>query len=151
MNCENRPTSNTQCSFRLMSLWLARGVLQPGLLLGCFYFSELILLYLSGIVLCLQKFLELAKQVGEFITWKQVECPFEQDPNIIHYLHTAPIFTEDGKALYNQYVSSSILINTLICASVISVSPASPGSFLAFLSRSLFLPVYQPVFANRTF
>ncbi|XP_074865983.1 ras-GEF domain-containing family member 1C isoform X3 [Carettochelys insculpta] len=43
-----------------------------------------------------EKFLELAKQVGEFITWKQVECPFEQDHNIIHYLHTAPIFTEDG-------------------------------------------------------
>ncbi|XP_053154728.1 ras-GEF domain-containing family member 1C isoform X2 [Hemicordylus capensis] len=43
-----------------------------------------------------EKFLELAKQVGEFITWKQVECPFERDDNIIHYLHTAPIFTEDG-------------------------------------------------------
>ncbi|XP_074816467.1 ras-GEF domain-containing family member 1C isoform X2 [Natator depressus] len=43
-----------------------------------------------------EKFLELAKQVGEFITWKQVECPFEQDHSIIHYLHTAPIFTEDG-------------------------------------------------------
>lgn len=84
-----------------MSLWLARGILDPGLLLGCSCFSEIILLYLSGMVLCLQKFLELAKQVGEFITWKQVECPFEQDPNIIHYLHTAPIFTEDGKTLYN--------------------------------------------------
>ncbi|OXB54884.1 hypothetical protein ASZ78_016597, partial [Callipepla squamata] len=46
-----------------------------------------------------EKFLELAKQVGEFITWKQVECPFEQDANIIHYLHTAPIFTEDGKTV----------------------------------------------------
>lgn len=45
-----------------------------------------------------QKFLELAKQVGEFITWKQVECPFEQDLSITHYLHTAPIFSEDGKA-----------------------------------------------------
>ncbi|XP_012588725.1 PREDICTED: ras-GEF domain-containing family member 1C [Condylura cristata] len=43
-----------------------------------------------------EKFLELAKQVGEFITWKQVECPFEQDPSIAHYLHTAPIFSEDG-------------------------------------------------------
>ncbi|XP_067588715.1 ras-GEF domain-containing family member 1C isoform X5 [Pseudorca crassidens] len=43
-----------------------------------------------------EKFLELAKQVGEFITWKQVECPFEQDPSITHYLHTAPIFSEDG-------------------------------------------------------
>ncbi|KAB0389792.1 hypothetical protein E2I00_018400 [Balaenoptera physalus] len=42
-----------------------------------------------------EKFLELAKQVGEFITWKQVECPFEQDPSITHYLHTAPIFSED--------------------------------------------------------
>ncbi|XP_070089806.1 ras-GEF domain-containing family member 1C isoform X1 [Equus przewalskii] len=43
-----------------------------------------------------KKFLELAKQVGEFITWKQVECPFEQDRSIIHYLHSAPIFSEDG-------------------------------------------------------
>uniref|UniRef100_G1L1X1 RasGEF domain family member 1C n=2 Tax=Ailuropoda melanoleuca TaxID=9646 RepID=G1L1X1_AILME len=43
-----------------------------------------------------EKFLELSKQVGEFITWKQVECPFEQDPSITHYLHTAPIFSEDG-------------------------------------------------------
>ncbi|EPQ06956.1 Ras-GEF domain-containing family member 1C [Myotis brandtii] len=37
-----------------------------------------------------EKFLELAKQVGEFITWKQVECPFEQEPSITHYLCTAP-------------------------------------------------------------
>uniref|UniRef100_G1PD39 RasGEF domain family member 1C n=1 Tax=Myotis lucifugus TaxID=59463 RepID=G1PD39_MYOLU len=43
-----------------------------------------------------EKFLELAKQVGEFITWKQVECPFEQDPSITHYLCTAPVFSEDG-------------------------------------------------------
>ncbi|EPY87693.1 ras-GEF domain-containing family member 1C [Camelus ferus] len=43
-----------------------------------------------------EKFLELAKQVGEFIRWKQVECPFEQDPSITHYLHTAPIFSEDA-------------------------------------------------------
>lgn len=76
---------------------MAQGILDPRLLLGCGCFSGIIALYLSGIILCLQKFLELAKQVGEFITWKQVECPFEQDPNIIHYLHTAPIFTEDGK------------------------------------------------------
>ncbi|MGH0130196.1 UNVERIFIED_CONTAM: hypothetical protein FKN15_053994 [Acipenser sinensis] len=44
-----------------------------------------------------KKFLELAKQVGEFMTWKQVECPFEQDRSILHYLHNAPIFTEDGE------------------------------------------------------
>ncbi|XP_072368385.1 ras-GEF domain-containing family member 1B-like isoform X2 [Scyliorhinus torazame] len=43
-----------------------------------------------------EKFLELAKQVGEFMMWKQVSCPFEDDKNIIHYLHTAPVFSEDG-------------------------------------------------------
>lgn len=68
---------------------------------------EVTLLYLSGMILCLQKFLELAKQVGEFITWKQVECPFEQDPNIIHYLHTAPIFTEDGKTV-QSFITENI-------------------------------------------
>lgn len=26
-----------------------------------------------------------------------MECPFEQDPSITHYLYTAPIFSEDGK------------------------------------------------------
>uniref|UniRef100_A0A3P9A6L3 RasGEF domain family member 1C n=1 Tax=Esox lucius TaxID=8010 RepID=A0A3P9A6L3_ESOLU len=42
------------------------------------------------------KFVELARQVGEFMTWKQIECPFETDRSILHYLHTAPIFSEDG-------------------------------------------------------
>ncbi|GCB71558.1 hypothetical protein scyTo_0005987 [Scyliorhinus torazame] len=46
-----------------------------------------------------EKFLELAKQVGEFMMWKQVSCPFEDDKNIIHYLHTAPVFSEDGTLL----------------------------------------------------
>ncbi|TNM98719.1 hypothetical protein fugu_013283 [Takifugu bimaculatus] len=43
-----------------------------------------------------KKFVELARQVGEFMTWKQVECPFEEDRAILHYLHTAPVFSEDG-------------------------------------------------------
>ncbi|CAG01198.1 unnamed protein product [Tetraodon nigroviridis] len=43
-----------------------------------------------------EKFVELARQVGEFMTWKQVECPFEEDRAILHYLHTAPVFSEDG-------------------------------------------------------
>ncbi|KAK9517988.1 hypothetical protein VZT92_023317 [Zoarces viviparus] len=43
-----------------------------------------------------EKFVELARQVREFMTWKQVECPFEEDRAILHYLHTAPIFSEDG-------------------------------------------------------
>ncbi|KAK2491556.1 hypothetical protein MC885_005368 [Smutsia gigantea] len=45
-----------------------------------------------------EKFLELAKQVGEFMTWKQVECPFERDRKILQYLVTVPVFSED--ALY---------------------------------------------------
>ncbi|PIO31343.1 hypothetical protein AB205_0013290, partial [Aquarana catesbeiana] len=43
-----------------------------------------------------EKFWELAKQVSEFMAWKQVECPFEKDRKILHYVLTAPIFSEDG-------------------------------------------------------
>ncbi|XP_060688106.1 ras-GEF domain-containing family member 1B-A isoform X1 [Hemiscyllium ocellatum] len=42
-----------------------------------------------------EKFWELAKQVSEFMTWKQVECPFEHDRKILQYLLTAPVFSED--------------------------------------------------------
>ncbi|XP_062992265.1 ras-GEF domain-containing family member 1B isoform X3 [Elgaria multicarinata webbii] len=45
-----------------------------------------------------EKFWELAKQVSEFMTWKQVECPFERDRKILQYLVTVPVFSED--ALY---------------------------------------------------
>nr|XP_033770442.1 ras-GEF domain-containing family member 1B isoform X2 [Geotrypetes seraphini] len=45
-----------------------------------------------------EKFWELAKQVMEIMTWKQVECPFERDRKILQYLLTAPVFSED--ALY---------------------------------------------------
>lgn len=50
----------------------------------------------SPVVSPRQKFLELAKRVGEFVRWKQVACPFEQNPSITSYLHTAPVFSEDG-------------------------------------------------------
>ncbi|KAM5194369.1 ras-GEF domain-containing family member 1B isoform 1-T1 [Mantella aurantiaca] len=43
-----------------------------------------------------EKFWELARQVSEFMAWKQVECPFEKDRKILHYVLTAPIFSEDG-------------------------------------------------------
>ncbi|NXH66814.1 RGF1B protein, partial [Hydrobates tethys] len=45
-----------------------------------------------------EKFWELAKQVSEFMTWKQVECPFERDRKILQYLLTVPVFSDD--ALY---------------------------------------------------
>ncbi|KFZ66880.1 Ras-GEF domain-containing family member 1B, partial [Podiceps cristatus] len=43
-----------------------------------------------------EKFWELAKQVREFMTWKQVECPFERDRKILQYLLTVPVFSDDG-------------------------------------------------------
>uniref|UniRef100_A0A669PYE2 RasGEF domain family member 1B n=1 Tax=Phasianus colchicus TaxID=9054 RepID=A0A669PYE2_PHACC len=45
-----------------------------------------------------EKFWELAKQVSEFMSWKQVECPFERDRKILQYLLTIPVFSDD--ALY---------------------------------------------------
>ncbi|KAK7830970.1 hypothetical protein U0070_018514 [Myodes glareolus] len=45
-----------------------------------------------------EKFWELAKQVSEFMTWKQVECPFEHDRKVLQYLLSVPVFSED--ALY---------------------------------------------------
>ncbi|NWU67815.1 RGF1B protein, partial [Pterocles burchelli] len=45
-----------------------------------------------------EKFWELAKQVSEFMTWKQVECPFERDRKVLQYLLTVPVFSDD--ALY---------------------------------------------------
>lgn len=45
-----------------------------------------------------EKFWELAKQVSEFMAWKQVECPFERDWKILQYLLTVPVFSDD--ALY---------------------------------------------------
>ncbi|XP_072480028.1 ras-GEF domain-containing family member 1B isoform X1 [Notamacropus eugenii] len=45
-----------------------------------------------------EKFWELAKQVSEFMIWKQVECPFERERKTLQYLLTVPVFSED--ALY---------------------------------------------------
>ncbi|XP_030624554.1 ras-GEF domain-containing family member 1B-B isoform X2 [Chanos chanos] len=42
-----------------------------------------------------EKFWELAKQVSEFLSWRQVVCPFERDRKTLQYLISAPIFSED--------------------------------------------------------
>ncbi|ROL46710.1 Ras-GEF domain-containing family member 1B-B [Anabarilius grahami] len=41
------------------------------------------------------KFWELAKQVSEFLSWRQVICPFERDRKTLQYLISAPVFNED--------------------------------------------------------
>ena len=43
-----------------------------------------------------EKFWQLAKQVTEFMTWKQVTCPFDKHPKVIHYLQTGTILSENG-------------------------------------------------------
>ena len=43
------------------------------------------------------KFWQLAKQVTEFMAWKQVSCPFEKDATVIKYLHEASVLSEKGK------------------------------------------------------
>ena len=48
-------------------------------------------------LLTLQKFWEISRQIHEFMTWTQVECPFEKDKKIQSYLLTAPIYSEEGE------------------------------------------------------
>ncbi|XP_064098487.1 ras-GEF domain-containing family member 1B-like isoform X5 [Macrobrachium nipponense] len=45
------------------------------------------------------KFWQLAKQVTEFMAWKQVTCPFEKVSDVIHYMQTTNVLTETGLAL----------------------------------------------------
>ncbi|XP_035391839.1 ras-GEF domain-containing family member 1B-B isoform X1 [Electrophorus electricus] len=42
-----------------------------------------------------EKFWELAKQVSEFLAWRQVICPFERNRTTLQYLISISIFTED--------------------------------------------------------
>lgn len=51
-----------------------------------------------------EKFWQLAKQVTEFIAWKQVACPFEKNPRVIAFLQASPVLTENSK----QYLFSSV-------------------------------------------
>lgn len=46
-----------------------------------------------------EKFWQLAKQVTEFIAWKQVACPFEKNPRVIAFLQARPVWTENALAL----------------------------------------------------
>ncbi|KAI4490503.1 hypothetical protein M0804_003447 [Polistes exclamans] len=46
-----------------------------------------------------EKFWQLAKQVTEFIAWKQVACPFEKNPRVIAFLQASPVLTENALAL----------------------------------------------------
>ncbi|XP_043252964.1 uncharacterized protein LOC122397691 [Colletes gigas] len=46
-----------------------------------------------------EKFWQLAKQVTEFIAWKQVACPFEKNPRVIAFLQASPVLAENALAL----------------------------------------------------
>ncbi|XP_061732943.1 ras-GEF domain-containing family member 1B-B-like [Nerophis ophidion] len=42
-----------------------------------------------------EKLWDLAKQVSEFLVWRQVICPFDRDRRILQYVVTTPVFSED--------------------------------------------------------
>ncbi|XP_015113116.1 ras-GEF domain-containing family member 1B isoform X2 [Diachasma alloeum] len=46
-----------------------------------------------------EKFWQLAKQVTEFIAWKQVTCPFEKNSRVIAFLQASPVLTENALSL----------------------------------------------------
>ncbi|XP_058804065.1 uncharacterized protein LOC131671574 [Phymastichus coffea] len=46
-----------------------------------------------------EKFWQLAKQVTEFIAWKQVTCPFEKNSRVIAFLQASPVLTENALVL----------------------------------------------------
>lgn len=64
--------------------------------INCFY---CFLLRLPSGHINFEKFWQLAKQVTEFIAWKQVTCPFDKNDKIIHYLQTTSILNENTLAL----------------------------------------------------
>lgn len=41
----------------------------------------------------------MAKQITEFMAWKQVTCPFEKNEKLIHYLQTTSVLDECSLAL----------------------------------------------------
>ncbi|KAL1518282.1 hypothetical protein ABEB36_001926 [Hypothenemus hampei] len=46
-----------------------------------------------------EKFWQLAKQVTEFMAWKQVTCPFEKDAKVIAILQQSPVLNENALGL----------------------------------------------------
>jgi len=52
-----------------------------------------------------EKFWQLAKQVTEFITWKQVTCPFEKNTKVITFLQASPVLTENGEICLSVFIN----------------------------------------------
>lgn len=46
-----------------------------------------------------EKFWQLAKQISEFVTWQQVECPFQKNSEVIGYVLTTTVFSESTLSL----------------------------------------------------
>lgn len=42
----------------------------------------------------------MAKQVNEFLAWRQVICPFERDRKTLQYLISVSVFTDDGEGSF---------------------------------------------------
>ncbi|KAJ8317844.1 hypothetical protein KUTeg_002935 [Tegillarca granosa] len=54
-----------------------------------------------------KKFWQLAKQISEFVTWQQVECPFQKNSEVIGYVLTTTVFSE-SKACVFLFIALSL-------------------------------------------
>lgn len=72
-----------------------------------------------------EKFWQLAKQVTEFIAWKQVACPFEKNPRVIAFLQASPVLTENGdKSLqFSFYRSKKKIVKMSDCTLILCSKP----------------------------
>lgn len=80
----------------------------------------------------LQKLWELAKQVSEFLVWRQVICPFDRDRRILQYLVTTSVYTEDG-----QYKLEHFHINYQFC------KPRGKWNWICVIVAELHLASYE--------
>lgn len=74
----------------------------PLLCIFCIFMCQWDESYKTGVIKSVvtvyqQKLWELAKQVSEFLVWRQVICPFDRDRRVLQYLVTTPVFSEDGQ------------------------------------------------------
>lgn len=46
-----------------------------------------------------EKLWQLAKQVMEFLSWKQVSCPFVRNEDVLTLLQMSPVLSENGRSI----------------------------------------------------
>lgn len=72
---------------------------------------------MSVIVLCFRlpnghinfdKVWQLARQVTEFINWKQVDCPFDKNHKTKTYLQSTPVLINSGETVLQTVIQFNV-------------------------------------------